>query len=342
MMLLSYLTRRAPASIASFRHVRYASSSSSIQSSSNNSNNYSNDEMVSKFMSSYSIEVTPNAAKKIKDFANIELLKPNTTVNVTYLVGADIDESVSICKRLADANMNPVAHVPSRAFASLIDVEDYLVQLKDVGVKELLLLGGGADVPKGELHESMQILESGLIQKYEFSKIGVAAHPEGHPDINPNDLQKAILQKAEWAYVNSMPLYYETQFCFESKPILDWEIQTRQEIIQHLTNNSNGFNLNDNAKKMKLPSVQLGIAGPATISNLIKFGAMSGVGNSLNFLTKYSGNVFKLATKHEPTDLILDVAKHYFNEDGNSLIDGLHFYPFGGFKSTLKWVHQHI
>ena len=70
-MLLSYLTRRATASIASFRHVRYASSSSSIQSSSNNSNNYSNDEMVSKFMSSYSIEVTPNAAKKIKDFANI-------------------------------------------------------------------------------------------------------------------------------------------------------------------------------------------------------------------------------------------------------------------------------
>ena len=42
----------------------------------------------------------------------------------------------------------------------------------------------------------------------------------------------------------------------------------------------------DTQNKMKLPSVRLGIAGPATISNLIKFGAMSGVGNSLNFLSK--------------------------------------------------------
>ncbi len=29
----------------------------------------------------------------------------------------------------------------------------------------------------------MQVLESGLLQKYGFEKIGVAAHPEGHPDI---------------------------------------------------------------------------------------------------------------------------------------------------------------
>eukprot|EP00943_MAST-04B_sp_MAST-4B-sp1_P007969 g7969.t1 len=249
-------------------------------------NNDTDKQTLSTFMSNYSIEVTPNAAKKISDFGSIKLLQPNTTVNVTYLVGADISESISICKRLVDANMNPVAHVPARAFKSLIGVEDYLVQLKDVGVKELLILGGGADVPKGELHEAIQILDSGLIQKYEFQKIGVAAHPEGHPSIKKSELQKAILQKAEWAYVHSMPLYFETQFCFESIPILNWESETRQHITKHLETHIHNFNANDTQNKMKLPSVRLGIAGPATISNLIKFGAMSGVGNSLNFLSK--------------------------------------------------------
>ena len=73
----------------------------------------------------YSIEVTPGAAKKIDSFADVALLAPGTTVNVTYLVGADIDESISICARLVDGGMRPVAHVPARAFVTMGDAEDF-------------------------------------------------------------------------------------------------------------------------------------------------------------------------------------------------------------------------
>ena len=231
-------------------------------------------------MSTFSIEVTPNAAKKINDFSSVQFLEKGTTVNVTYLVGADIEESIGICTRLADADMNPVAHVPSRAFASLAEVEEYFVRLRDVGVNEILVLGGGSDQPKGNLHESMQILESGLIQKHGFSKVGVAAHPEGHPDISNEDLRRAILKKAEWACATGTPLYFETQFCFDSMPILNWEKATRTAIVEHLERTMGKNDIGT------LPSVRLGIAGPARISSLIKFGAMSGVGNSLSFLTK--------------------------------------------------------
>ena len=62
---------------------------------------------------------------------------------------------------------------------------------------------------------------------------------------------------------------------------------------------------------------------------------------SLNIL-RDSGNVIKLATKHEPTELILDVAKYYDGCNGESLIDSIHLYPFGGFKTTLKWVNKHL
>ena len=89
-------------------------------------------------------------------------LAPGTNVNVTYLVGADINESLDICDRLVQGGMKPVAHVPARAFLTLSDVEDYLSKLHDLGCREVLVLGGGAAEPVGDLHESMQILESGL------------------------------------------------------------------------------------------------------------------------------------------------------------------------------------
>ena len=66
---------------------------------------------------------------------------------------------------------------------------------------------------------------------------------------------------------------------------------------------------------------------------------MSGVGNSLSFVSKYAGNVFKLATKMGPEELILGIGKHQ-REDHECMIEGFHFYPFGGFKATLKWIHE--
>ena len=317
------LSRRLPAACFST-----SCSASSEQSSSEPSTTPSKDlTLVQKCLHNYSIEVTPGAARKIADFAQVEGLAPNTSVNVTYLVGADINESLDICKRLVQGGMQPVAHVPARAFATLSEVEDYLSKLQALGCREVLVLGGGAAEPIGELHETMQILDSGLLQKYKFSKIGVAAHPEGHPDIDDAHLSTAILRKALWAKEHHVELYYETQFCFEPEPIIEWEQKTRQLL------NDNGI------ASHEMPTVRLGVAGPAKIANLIKFGTMSGVGNSLSFFTKYSGNVFKLATKATPMELIVGIAHHQEKEE-ECMIKDLHFYPFGGMISTLKWVNE--
>ena len=281
---------------------------------------------VRKLASAYSIEVTPNAAKKISDFGNVKGLRAGTSVNVTYLVGADIEDSVATCEKLALADMRPVAHVPARAFRTIDDVDDYLARLRGVGVDEVLLLGGGAPEPVGSLSETMQLLESGIVTKHGFSLIGVAAHPEGNPDIDEASLTDAIVRKAEWAAAEGVALYYETQFCFEPAPIVAWEQGTRALLRAKL------------GPDAKLPTVRLGVAGPAKISNLIKFGTMSGVGNSLRFFTKYSSNVLKLASKAAPDELVLGVAEHVAAEP-DCMIEGLHYYPFGGFASTLKWAN---
>ena len=55
----------------------------------------------------------------------------------------------------------------------------YLKELRALGCKDVLVLGGGGAEPAGSLHETMQILESGLLQTHGFETVGVAAHPEG-------------------------------------------------------------------------------------------------------------------------------------------------------------------
>ena len=262
------------ARLSSSSSITTTTATTTITSSFSTSTN-SEQDLVTNCLANYSIEVTPGAAKKVKAFDNVDGLALGTHVNVTYLVGADINESLDICDRLVQGGMKPVAHVPARAFPTLSDVEDYLSKLHVLGCDEVLVLGGGAAEPAGDLHESMQILESGLLQKYQFKKIGVAAHPEGHPDIEKDELSSAILRKELWAKDAQVELYYETQFCFESAPIVAWEKETRKMLKEHI-------DIND------MPTVRLGIAGPAKISNLIKFGLMSGVGNSLSFLQKTS------------------------------------------------------
>ena len=289
---------------------------------------------VRRCAAQYSIEVTPGAARKIANFGDIAGLRTGTSVNVTYLVGADIDESIDTCERLVQGGMRPVAHVPARAFASLGDAEGYLRALRGVGVEEALVLAGGAPAPVGALTESMQLLESGLFAKHGFAKLGVAAHPEGHPDISAAALDEALLRKASWAAAEGTELYFATQFCFEPQPIAAWEERTRVALRGAL------------GAETRLPRVRLGVAGPAKVSSLIKFGAMSGVGASLNFFKKYSGNVFKLASRAAPDDVVAGVAAHMAatnsaSEDGagECLLEGLHFYPFGGFLSTLRWAN---
>ena len=52
-------------------------------------------------------------------------------------------------------------------------VEGYLDRLHDVGVREVLVLGGGNEEPTGDLHQAMQVLESGLLLRLVYTSEGI-------------------------------------------------------------------------------------------------------------------------------------------------------------------------
>lgn len=266
-----------------------------------------------------SLEITPNNAQKLESFA---LLPRGTTVNITYLPGTSAGETIHVAKRLVADGMVAVPHVPARSFADLAAVERYLAELAAAGVTEVLCIGGGVATPVGQLAETRQILESGLLEKVGIRRVGLAAHPEGSPDIPSDALSAAMRQKHEWAQAalasgRLEQCYWATQFCFEAQPVLQWEQQLRKEVGNTLP-------------------IRIGVPGPAKMTALVKFAAASGVQASAKFLVKNPMKMFGLVSQANPSQFVRDVSAAM--AEGDRLFEGFHWYPFGGFQRTARYV----
>ena len=273
-------------------------------------------EDIAKSASDWSIEVTPAGATKIESFAGI--LEEGTTVNVTFLPGSDPLDTIATAKRLADDGMNAVPHIAARSLQNKEQLDDLLKRMtSEANVREVLVIGGGVDNPVGEFDCTMQILQTGLIQKYGITHIGVSGHPEGSPDISADQLAQAISQKNEFARKEGLSLYMETQFCFDPAAVLAWEKTIRQAGNQ-------------------LP-IRIGIPGPATIKTLFRFAQISGIGPSMRFIAKQARNVAKLMTVQSPHELLAGLAEG-MAADNKCLLRHFHYYPFGGFAKTATYA----
>jgi len=67
----------------------------------------------------------------------------------------------------------------------------------------------------------------------------------------------------------------------------------------------------------------------------------SGIGQSINFLTRQAPNLKDIMSFSTPQQLIMDLATHCA-QDSSCLIKGIHFFPFGGLEKTSKWVSTQL
>ena len=277
-------------------------------------------EAIAKAGANWSIEVTPTGATKINSFA--ALLAENTSVNVTFLPGTDPNDTIAVAKRLSDEGMNAIPHIAARSLSDKDQLDGLLKRMtSEANVSEVLVIGGGVDKPVGAFDNTMQVLNTGLIQKYGISRIGVSGHPEGSPDIHDDALAQAIADKNAFAVSEGLSLYMETQFCFDAAAVLSWERAIREA---------------GNA----LP-IRVGIPGPATIKTLFRFAQISGIGPSIRFIAKQARNVAKLMTVQSPHLLLAGLANGMSNAptgEDKCLIQHFHYYPFGGFAKTAAYA----
>ena len=281
-----------------------------------------NSEVIKNFLNGYSIEVTPNAAAKIENFA--EALPANTRIYIAHIEGTPFEEMLKTAKKITDEGFIPMPHFPARIIKDKDILDSWLSQYSgEANVQEALLIAGGSKEPAGVFDSSIQIIETELFDKYGFKRLHVAGHPEGNKDIDKDNtntiVNKALSWKNEYAKRTDAQVAIATQFCFDSEAIIKW------------ANSLIDMNID-------LP-VHIGIAGPAKLQTLIRYSIECGVGASMKVLQKRAKDLTKLLLPYEPTSVISELAEHKSNNPDFN-IEQVHFFPLGGTKTTANWVKK--
>ena len=265
-----------------------------------------------------SIEATP---KQVLDTADLSGLFPvGTRVYLTDLGTDDTARLVRAARTLQDCGFVAVPHIAARRQPTWEALEARIRAFaEEAGVNEALAIAGSPERQAGPVSASIEMLESGLFDRYGYVRIGVAGHPEGSPDISDAVLDLAIQQKNDFATRTDADLYIVTQFGFDAHSFVDW--------ANRITAAGN-----------RLP-VHMGVAGPSKITTPLKYAAMCGVGPSLGFLKKRASAITALATGFSPEPVVAPLEAAWAADPAGP-VRQMHVFPFGGLKKTSEWLHE--
>jgi methylenetetrahydrofolate reductase (NADPH) len=270
---------------------------------------------VSELIAGASIELSPRdelAGNGLRD-----LFPPGATVFVSHPASADYGDVAAACARLRRAEFVPVPHIAARRLASVQDAVDFLHRVTDEAeVSEALLIGGDPHWPAGPFRDTLTFLASGIAECHGIERVRFAGYPEGHPHITMQALDRALIAKLALARERGLAASLVTQFGFEAAPIERW---------------IGGLRL----RGIDCP-VAIGVAGPASVLTLAKFGVRCGIGSSLRALARGHSAFARIVTEAAP-DALIDALVSGEPED-NAAIDRIHVFTFGGVRRTAAWV----
>lgn len=263
----------------------------------------------------------PRTAKKVQDFK--VLFPAGTRVYIARINETPIEDMVATAQRVIADGFEAMPHFPARLIKDARELETWIARYRDVGVSQALLLGGGADKPFGDLENSMQMMESGLFDKYGFKRLHVAGHPEGNKDIDKGSSDQILIDALRWKQGfrerTDAEMAIVTQFSFESHRVIDWSSRLKSEGID-------------------LP-IHIGVAGPAKLQTLLKFAISCGIGASLRVLRRRAMDMTKLLLPFEPDEFVSELATYKVAHCGCN-ISQVHFFPLGGIEKTAEWAND--
>ena len=279
-------------------------------------------EAIKNFLDGFSIEVTPRAAAKIDNFA--DLIPKGTLIYIAHIEGTPIEEMVATAKKINEQGFSPMPHFPARIIKDKNVLQHWISEYQnEANVKNGLLIAGGANKPYEEYDSSIQLIESELFDKANFQNLHIAGHPEGSMDIDPDgstkNVDQALSWKNEFSKRTDAKMAITTQFSFDADSVISWA---------------------NNLKKSGIDiPIHIGIAGPAKLQTLLKYSIECGVGASIKIIQKRAMDLTKLLLPYKPTTIITDLANYKANNPSFN-IEKVHFFPLGGVKQVSDFVKE--
>ena len=264
---------------------------------------------ITALMSGFSIEATrPSTA----DIASLSVLRRGARVYLSAVPHRPADEALAAAVQIRAAGLEPVPHIAVRNFASIEALDTFLAALNgEAGVETVLVIAGDR-AECGPFRRALDVIDNGVLRRRGIRSIGVAGYPQGHPRIGDDELNRALADKIAAAEAIGLSVEIVSQFCFDAGAILDFVARVRSFGFEH--------------------RVRIGLAGPTSLTALMRYASRCGVRASAQGLARRSGlmrQMFALAT---PDDLIRTLA------DAGPAEIVPHFFSFGGIPGTARWA----
>jgi methylenetetrahydrofolate reductase (NADH) len=264
---------------------------------------------ITALMSGFSIEATRPSAS---DIAALSVLRRGARVYLSAVPHRPADEALAAAVQIRAAGLEPVPHIAVRNFASVEALDTFLAALNgEAGVETVLVIAGDRD-ECGPFRRALDVIDNGVLRRRGIRSIGVAGYPQGHPRIGNDEVNRALADKIAAAEAIGLSVEIVTQFCFDAGAILDFVARVRSFGFEH--------------------RVRIGLAGPTSLTALMRYASRCGVRASAQGLARRSGlmrQMFALAT---PDDLIRTLA------DAGTAEIVPHFFSFGGIPGTARWA----
>ena len=264
------------------------------------------------FARTFSVEGTRPSVDEIAQLGRI--LTAATQVYITAVPTAAPDETVAAAAALRKTGLEPVVHIAARRLSSEGQLKDLLARLRgDADTRRLLVIGGDIDAA-GPFADALAVIQKGRLRDAGIEEIGIGAYPEGHPRISPGRLEASLDEKIASATAQGLRVHIVSQFSFSADRILAWLKQLRAGGIAN--------------------PVKIGLAGPSSVTALMRYAKRCGVNASLRGLM--SGAASALIGNVGP-DRIIDALAAAQGELGDVQP---HYFSFGGLVATAEYARK--
>jgi methylenetetrahydrofolate reductase (NADPH) len=243
-------------------------------------------------------------------------LQPNSHVAVTCSPTKGVDETIELSEKLIAQGFQVIPHIAAKCVSGEKHLETIVKRLDALSIESIFVPGGDRPEPIGEFNNAYDLLKALQKSGHNIKNIGIAAHPEGHPDVNEKILMEALEKKKDLAD------YIVTQMCFDANILGDWLVRINQQGVH-------------------LP-VWVGLPGAIERGRLLRTSLRIGVGDSLRFLRKKSQVAAELmkSSIYNPDKLVTSISEYKDIADTN--LAGYHIFCFNQIEITEKWRTETI
>lgn len=158
------------------------------------------------------MEVFPSASV----LHRLEALEPRSYVAITCSPTQGVDATLELTGRVVRRGFRVVPHVAAKSVRDHQHLRDIVRRLAELGVDSIFVPGGDSGHPLGPYATAAQLLRDLAALDHPFRHIGVAAHPEGHPSVDPETLLRELAAK------QAVANYLVTQMCFDAAALTAW------------------------------------------------------------------------------------------------------------------------